>query len=851
MKRMRGILNFLGWCAAFLALLTLGGLVGGIVLYQRYEQRAAQFDLTKIDDMPERSSVYDANGELYSHFGGENRLVVPLSAVSPWFIKALLAREDARFWEHQGVDFQSVLRAFIANARAGETKQGGSTITQQLARNACELHARTLDRKALEAVLARHIEAKYSKEQILELYVNRIYFGSGYYGIESAARGYFGKPAIDLTPGESAALAGLIRSPKRLAPSRDLAAAEAERDAVLERMLELEVISADEAAAAKAQQLKLAQDRTIRVTDDAVMDSVLREAATLLAPETLDFGGLTIFTTIDPQLQRLAQSAADRRLTEIEEQKGYPHPKKRDFNPGTNAGGTEKPTDYLQTAVVLVDNRSGAIRALVGSRDYEQSKYCRALLARRQIGSTFKPFVYAAAFEQGLLPGSLVDDSKISPGEFRDLPKKWSPENSDGQYSGPQPAAIGLLKSRNTMSVRVGEFAGLRKVRSLAQAAGVSNDIPDLPAVFLGGFETTVRDLASAYTIFPNLGVYRPSFLISSIEDREGRVLWQAPRTEERVLSADCAWLVSGILQHVMKSGTAARSASLGWKKIGAGKTGTTNDFFDAWFVGYTSSLTCAVWVGMDQPQTILEKGYGSTLALPVWVEIMQQAPEKEYPSAPFEPPSQLVKLMLCSISGLRATSACAAQGCAYEAALPASRFPREICQTHPEPAPPQAVAVAPLAQPTPSPAQPPASAPTVPSVAPTPAPTTSAPAPIAATPPPVITAAPPPVVTGSPNERVDMELTPTELRISPSSRRTRPTSVEELPEIGSRRGNGRRLIGSDRVEVRKAVPVDPRTTSSPQPGTREENGTVVRRFVERTPDGGVRTTTIRSYDGR
>src|ERR1051325_2573453 len=177
---MRRVLNFLGWCAALLALTLLGATIAGIVLYQRYERRAAQFDLTKIDDLPERSAVYDANGELYSHFGGENRLVVPLSAVSPLFVKALLAREDARFWEHPGIDFQGVLRALIANVRAGETKQGGSTITQQLARNACELHARTLDRKALEAVLARHIEATYSKEEILELYVNRVYFGSGF-----------------------------------------------------------------------------------------------------------------------------------------------------------------------------------------------------------------------------------------------------------------------------------------------------------------------------------------------------------------------------------------------------------------------------------------------------------------------------------------------------------------------------------------------------------------------------------------------------------------------------------------------------------------------------------------------
>jgi penicillin-binding protein 1A len=525
-----------------------------------------------------------------------------------------------------------------------------------------------------------------------------------------------------------------------------------------------------------------------------------------------------------------------------------------------NANGEEKVTDYLQAAAVLVDNSTGAIRALVGGRDYTESKFCRALLARRQIGSTFKPFVYAAAFEQGLLPGSLVDDSRIPPGEFRDLPKKWSPENSDGEYGGPQPAALGLLKSRNTMSVRVGEFAGLTKVRALAQAAGVSDDIPDLPAVFLGGFETTVRDLASAYTIFPNLGVLRPSFLISSIEDRDGTILWQAPHDEKRVLSAETAWLVSGILQQVMKTGTAARAASLGWKKNGAGKTGTTNDFFDAWFVGYTSSLTCAVWVGMDKPQTILEKGYGATLALPIWVEIMQHAPENEYPSAPFEPPSRLMKVVLCSISGLRATSACIAQGYSYETSLPVGRFPQETCHTHPEIAP-QSVTFAPVTPPTSPSLQSPAPMPQ-----PAPMPATTAPVSTPAseatamsgppTPRPVTTPAPPTIAAG-PNDRIEMELTPSELRITPSTQRrsgfsqspadTR-SSIEALPPITRQKGGANRLLESDKVEVRRAAPVNPRSLSTPQTRAAGEEGTIVRRFVERTPDGGLRTTTVRTY---
>ncbi len=919
------MLNFLGWCAAFVALLACGVLGSFIVFYRHYERRAATFDLTKIDNLPQRSVIYDANGEIYSYFGGENRLVVPLNAVSKHFIDALLAREDSRFWEHPGIDYQGVLRAIVADLRAGKKEQGASTITQQLARNACELHEHTFDRKVLEAVLARRIEKVYSKSQILEFYVNRIFFGSGFYGIETAARGYFDKPASELTLGEAAVLAALIRSPQRLSPNHNLAAATKERDTVLDRMLELKFISPDEATTAKAQQLQLSSRSSVRASDDDITEAVLNQLSTLLEPKAIEYGGLAVFTSIDPQLQHLAEDAADRKLTEIEAQKGYPHPKKKDFKPETNADGQEKQTNYLQAAVAIVENRTGAIRAIVGGRDHSQSKYSRALLSKRQVGSTFKPFVYATAFEHGMMPGTMVDDSKISPGEFRDLPKKWSPDNSDNEYGGLQPASFGLIKSRNTMSVRVGEFAGLPKVRESARAAGVADEIPDLPVVFLGGFETTVKDLTAAYTAFPNLGVVHSPSLISSVEGRGGHVLWAAPRTEKRVFSPQTSWMVTSILEEVMKSGTAAKAASLGWKKPGAGKTGTTNEFFDAWFVGYTSSLTCGVWVGMDKPQTILEKGYGAALALPIWVEIMQHAPENIYPAAPLQPPEQLVKVTLCSVSGERATSVCAAQHYAYEAELPASRVPRGTCQTHPEPTPAQWIATAPPASssipvvPSASNSSPPstlpASAPTrgFPSVPPadTPlAPTAAAPLPTAPSLPPATPAPLKPAATGSvaqqrpsPHILEDPTSEPwdrsgeddatahapishiappapspiaaaSEPRVSATRRLPAPpppamNRSAPPPDTSAVPQESRRIIPSPSprvtrddddetlpharvVETRRALPAEP-TPQRSEPGETVTNpapNVTERRTVERTEDGRLRTTVVRTVRG-
>lgn len=868
--------------------------------YTHYRDRAAQYDLSKIGDLPERSRVFDTNGEFYSFFGGENRLVVPLDRISPHFVQALLAREDSRFWEHHGVDPRGIARAALANARAGGTRQGASTITQQLARNACGLGERTFDRKALEAALARRIEDKYTKQQILELYANRIYFGSGFYGVESAARGYFGKPAADLTLGEGAALAALIRNPNRLSPSRNLDGATQARDEVLDRMAKLQMISANDREAARAQPLKVSGPGNIRVTDDDVMDAVSRELATLLAPETIDYGGLKITMTIDPGLQKLAQTAADRRLSEIEEQKGFPHPRKQDFVAGEESG-KEKPTDYLQAAVVMIDNRTGAIRAAVGGRDYRQSKYQRALVAKRQIGSTFKPFVYATAFDRGLLPGTAIDDSKIAPGEFSDLPKKWSPENSDGEYGGFQPASLGLIKSRNTMSVRVGEYASLGRVREVARRAGLGEDIPALPVVFLGAFESTARDVTAAYTIFPNRGVYRAPYLISKVEDQSGHVLWKAKSTEEQVISRESAWMTSSILQQVMKTGTASKATALGWKKVSGGKTGTTNDFFDAWFVGYTSSMTCGVWVGMDQPQTIMEKGYGSALALPIWTDIMRQLPEKDYPAESMGADLPFRRATLCSASGELATPACHAQHCAYDMDLPTSRVPAKSCHVHRE-APAPLVAAMPLPA-TPVPAVVPATpAPSVsvqsarvqttapvgvahaplpppsPVVSTMPVHTPSAlpaevlPPPARALPPDRRSVPPPVVVQHAPVSALPVPRKPTTIDIageqasvpdgsrrSPVATRNVPPPVNASPESEQPSRSARSVASATssgtRVEVRRAIPVAAETPSVPPPpvasGPAEDAPAAnEQRIVEQLPDGRTRITTIRRVRG-
>jgi len=596
---------------------------------------ASTFDLKQVENIPERSTVFDMDGKYYSRLAGENRVVVPLNQVSQDFQKALIAREDSRFYSHHGIDPIGILRALVSNITHGHIRQGGSTLTQQLALNTFlgGRHTRSINRKLLEAFLAIRIEQNFTKRQIIEAYINRIYFGMGVYGVETASQTYFGKHAVDLNLNEAATLVALIRSPYRYSPFSHLRVALAQRDLVLARMVELKMMKPPLADATKKSKLALAHKRSTAPQENYAMDAVRRDLDMLLDDEQLEEGGLKIFTTIDPTLQKAGQSAVENELRKIEQRPGYSHPRRAEFAPDS---ATES-TPYLQGALVAIDNRTGGIRALVGGRDYAESRFNRALLSKRQVGSTFKPFVYATAFARGLRPDVMIDDDRIHPGELR-AASNWSPENSDGTYRGPLPAAEGLIMSRNTMTARVGDFAGLDNVTRTAAAVGLGK-IPQTPAIYIGSFDATLKDLTAAYTVFPNSGTRIQPYVIERIDDADGNVLYRAAHVSAPALEPGTTSLVTSLLEQVLQRGTAATARSLGWNRPAAGKTGTTNDYKDAWFVGYTKSLTCGVWVGLDRPQTIVPRGYGATLALPVWIDTMNAASSQKYPAPEMEGP--------------------------------------------------------------------------------------------------------------------------------------------------------------------------------------------------------------------
>lgn len=410
------------------------------------------------------------------------------------------------------------------------------------------------------------------------------------------------------------------------------------------------------------------------------MDAVQRDLNVILTQDQVDNGGLFIYTTLDPAVQNTAQQALESQLGKIERQSNFHHPIKANYHPPEN--GEDSAMPYLEGAVVAIDNASGGIRALVGGRDYAQSKFNRALPgANRQIGSAFKPFVYTVAFTRGLLPGAAISDGPIQPGEIAGA-GNWSPGNSDGTYGGFQPCSNGLVNSRNTMSVRVGDFAGLDAVQRVATSLNLAETVNGGPAIYIGAFETNLKALTAAYSIFPNAGVRKQAYIIERIDDQDHKPIYRAAHISVPSLDPSASWMTSELMEQVLTKGTAASARSLGFKLPAAGKTGTTNDYKDAWFLGYTSTMTCGVWVGFDQPTTIVSRGYGAALALPVWVQVMNKAAQR-YPPEPLQPPVPLQTAMVCSLSNHLATTGCEAAQTAYDIDLPADKVPTQPCEVH------------------------------------------------------------------------------------------------------------------------------------------------------------------------
>ncbi|MEM1084654.1 MAG: transglycosylase domain-containing protein [Verrucomicrobiota bacterium] len=649
-----------------------------------YFARAKQFDMAKVEEMPERSIVLDRRGEELGRIHGEKRDIISYSEISPSFLQAILAREDERFMTHGGVDWIGVGRATLRNLKDLGISEGASTITMQLARNSFSLRSDTLsfshqiqelDRKFLEIAVSYRIEHEYSKEEILQHYVNRIFWGHSIRGIEEASRTYFEKKANELTLSESALLAGIVRGPNAFSPFKDIENSRFERDTTLQRMVDAKVLSQEEADAAKTEPINVRPEWRRVFHDSWAMDAVRRELERILEEENIELGGLQITTTIDNLVQKKAEEALDQHLRKFERARGYPHQTRSQWQELPEPRPVPK---YIQGSVVVIENLTGAIIATVGGRDADESKFNRASQAKRQIGSTFKPFVYLAAFDHGMRPDTLVSDDPLRRGEIKGA-GGWSPKNSDGTFTGLQSATTGLVRSRNTMSVRVGDFAGLDYVRSLARNLGFEREMAGDPTAFLGTLDASPEELASAYTIFPNRGVRYPPRLIAEIRGRDGGVLYQNPQVSYQTdAKPGSAWTTSRILHQVMERGTGASVKRYGFNKPCAGKTGTTNDYRDAWFAGYTSSLTCAVWVGMDQPKKTIDRGYGSVLCLPVWAEVMKTADRLGYKATGLDSQLSFKDCRLCRVSGKRATKACEAAGKAYTDSLPVDLLPAE-----------------------------------------------------------------------------------------------------------------------------------------------------------------------------
>jgi penicillin-binding protein 1A len=627
-------------------------LVSGWVAWFSYDLTAGLPDdkaLRGLSDMAQATTLYDADDKPVFTIFKEQRIEIPLEKMSPHFIKAVLSIEDQRFYEHSGVDAIRVAAAALRNVQAGRRAEGGSTITQQLARQSFLSRDKTYRRKLKEVILAAHLEGVYEKSEILALYLNKVYFGDGLYGVEAASRGYFGKPAAKLDVAEAALLAGLIQSPSSYAPTVNLDRAVARRNVVLAAMASSGAIDGPTAEKAKTSKVKLDNGLELRESYGLyVKEHVRRELVDRFGWERVYQGGLKVYTTMDSELQQEAEKLLEKGLVDIESRRGFKKPGRQEIK--TTDG--ESP-GYLQGALVSMDPTTGHVLAMVGGRDFTESRFNRATQAKRQSGSAFKPFVFAAALEAGLGPSTVINHLNDP---IQTLQGKWVPEDEHSSASS-MTMRTALKTSSNRAAVQLLNTVGIANAVASAEKLSVGTP-PSVPSLALGTSDVTLASLTAAYGAFAAEGIVRPPVLIRRVEDSDGNVLFQDERKAHRAVSKATAYLMSSMLADVVNHGTGYRARQAGFTLPAAGKTGTTNDYVDAWFVGYTPRVVTGVWIGFDQPQTIIANGYGGELAVPVWAGFMKAATEghkREW----FERPDDVVAVNICRVSGRRPNEAC------------------------------------------------------------------------------------------------------------------------------------------------------------------------------------------------
>ena len=748
-------MRLIGWLLSSLILLLVLAAVGVFAAASYFGRDLPDTAQLAEYAPPITTRLHAADGRLMAEYATQNRLFVPFGAIPPLVAQAFVSAEDQRFYDHPGIDMQGIARAAISaiqNYASGRRVEGASTITQQVARNFFLTPDRSISRKIREVLLALRIESAFSKQQILELYLNQIYLGRGAYGVAAAALAYFNKPLKDLTVSEAAFLAGLPKAPSSYDPKTRLDAAVARRNYVIGRLLEDGAITKEQADVALAEPLVAKDRKQIEfVSANYFAEEVRREIQRLYGNDALYQGGLSVRTSLDPHLQDLADQALRSGLRDYDMRHGWRGPLKkietfddwagqlaaiqrpagagdwqmavvldvdakgaaigfsdksrgvipfagmkwaRPWRPNQTVGAEpRKPSDVLakgdvvlvepagampedksvpqefalrqipdvQGALVALDPNTGRVVAITGGYDYAMSEFDRGTQAVRQPGSSFKPFVYLTALEAGYTPATIIDDDPIT---IDVGTTDWTPENDDHRSLGPMPLRIGVEQSRNLMTVRLIQAVGLDKVKDTAERFGVYKDMPLLYSMALGAGATTPLQMATGYAQIANGGKKIVPTFIDRIQDRTGRTIYRhddrpcdacqqpwtgqatpvIPDTREQIADPVSAYQITSILQGVVQRGTGAALNKLGLTL--AGKTGTTNDAKDAWFVGFSPDLVVAIYVGFDDPKTLGAREWGSTAALPIFGDFMSAALKgKDVPPFRIPPGVNLVKI--------------------------------------------------------------------------------------------------------------------------------------------------------------------------------------------------------------
>jgi penicillin-binding protein 1A len=610
--------------AVFMILITVLT-VFGVVSYFYFTHDLPSIEALRNYKPSAVTRIFSEDGEVIGEFFYEKREVVSLDRIPNHLIQAFVAGEDARFFQHKGLDYLAIFRAFVRNMFSGEIVQGGSTITQQVVKSLLLSPEKSFARKIREAILAYRIEKHLTKEEILFLYLNQIYLGHGAYGVAAAAESYFAKTIEDLDVAESAVLAGLPQAPSRYSPYQHPQQAKKRQVYILNRMAEEGFISPSEATkAAQTPYLIRGNEKPSMEKALHLVEYIRRYVEEKYGKDALYKGGLQVFSSIDLHFQGVAQEAVEAGLKEIEKREKY-----------SSADMALVP----EGALICFDLETGYVKAMVGGRDFRKSQFNRVTQAKRQTGSAFKPIVYASALDKGFTPASIIVDSPVV---FEWGDNKWKPKNYEGKFAGPTTLRNALAHSVNIVTVKIAQEVGVDYIRGYAQKLGITSALHNTLSMALGSSSITLYELTKAYSVFANQGnLFKPIF-IKKILDRDGNLLeenlplpyFEEFQEEEQVITPQTAFLMTYLLEGVVEHGTGWRAKSLG--RPVAAKTGTTDQFMDAWFIGYTPELITGVWVGFDEERSLGENETGARAASPIWVafmsRILKDKPKKDFP---------------------------------------------------------------------------------------------------------------------------------------------------------------------------------------------------------------------------